>query len=63
MSKIITPEIAAEMLGVSERRVQQLIKELNIEPQRIGKTAILSDADMRLLAKRKTTPGKAKVKK
>ncbi len=60
MNKIITPEVAATMLDVSERRVQQLIKELNIEPQRIGKTAILSDADMKKLAKRKTTPGKAK---
>jgi hypothetical protein len=58
-SEIITSAVAATKLGVSERRIQQLIKELNIEPQRIGKTAILSEAQVKMIANRKTTPGPA----
>lgn len=58
---INTPEAIAERLGTSTRRVQQLIKELEIEPvQIIGKTQIISDADVKRLEKRKTQRGPAK---
>lgn len=56
--KINTPANVAEKLGTSVRRVQQLIKELGIEPvATIGKTQILSDADVKRLEKRKTQRG------
>lgn len=55
---INTPESIATRLGTSTRRVQQLIKELEIEPvQIIGKTQIISDADVKRLEKRKTQRG------
>lgn len=55
MSKPInTPNVVAGRLGLKVRRVQQLIKELGIEPEtRIGKTAILSEAQIRQISKRK----------
>lgn len=56
---INTPEVVANKLGTSVRRVQQLIKELKITPaMTIGKTQILSDADVRKLEKRKTKRGR-----
>lgn len=62
--KINTPANVAERLGTSERNVQLLIKKLGIEPERIGKTAILSEAQVKQIANRKTTPGPtAKAKK
>lgn len=57
MSKPNTPANVAERLGTSERNVQLLIKKLGIEPERIGKTAILTEAQVKLIANRKTNPG------
>jgi hypothetical protein len=58
---IATTQAIAAKLGTSTRRVQQLIKELGIEPiQTIGKSQILSDADVRRLEKRKTQRGPTK---
>lgn len=55
MSKQInTPSVVAARTGLKVRRVQQLIKELGIVPvQRIGKTAILSEADVKRIKGRK----------
>ena len=62
--KINTTEAIAERLGTSVRRVQQLIKELNIEPvQKIGRSQILSDADVQRLEKRSTQRGPKASKK
>ena len=60
MPNFNTTQNVAIKLGISIRRVQQLIKELGIEPEYIGKTQILSDADIRKLEKRKTQRGAAK---
>jgi len=52
--QINTPSVVAERTGIKVRRVQQLIKELGIVPaMRIGKTAILSEADVKRIQKRK----------
>jgi hypothetical protein len=59
--KINTPANVAARLGTSTRRVQQLIKELGIEPvERIGKVQILSNAQVRQLERRKTQRGPTK---
>lgn len=60
MEKIITTEVAADALGISVRRVRQLIKDLRIEPQMIGKAIILSPADLKKMQTRKTQRGPAK---
>lgn len=59
--KINTPANVAKRLGISVRSVQLLIKKLGIRPiEMIGKTQILSDADVRRIEKRKTQRGPAK---
>lgn len=61
---IATTAAIAAKLGTSTRRVQQLIKELEIVPiQTIGRSMILSDADVKRLEKRKTQPGPTKKRK
>ena len=61
MSKINTPANIAKKLGTSERNIQKWIVKLGIEPvERIGRTQILSERDVRRLEKRKRTPGPAK---
>ena len=64
VSSINTPANVAAKLGISTRNVQLLIKKLGIEPvEMIGKTQIISDADVKKLEKRKTTPGREKKSK
>lgn len=61
MTAINTTEVVATKLGMSVRRVQQLINELAIKPmQIIGKSKILSDADVKRLEKRNTRRGPKK---
>jgi len=56
---INTPKTVALRLGVSERRIQQLIKELGIEASvRVGKSQILSEEDIRRLEARKKSRGR-----
>ena len=43
---------AAEMLGLSQPRVVQLINEGELDAQKIGKTWILDTADVKAFAKR-----------
>lgn len=61
--KINTTETVATALGLTPQRVRQLVKELNITPTMIGKAIVLSDADVRLLEKRKTQRGPTKKEK
>jgi hypothetical protein len=57
---IATTTAIAAKLGTSTRRVQQLIKELEIVPvQTIGRSMILSDTDVKRLEKRNTQRGPA----
>lgn len=59
--QINTTEVIAAKLGTSTRRVQQLIKELEIVPvQIIGKSQILSDRDVKRLEKRNKQVGRPK---
>lgn len=58
--EIITTEAAATTLGVSVQRVRQLIKELGIEPQTIGKAIILTRADIKRMKQRDTKRGPKK---
>lgn len=61
MNNLLTTAVVAQRLGTSVRRVQQLIKELNIKPVfKIGKVQILSSEDFRKLEKRKTQRGPEK---
>lgn len=58
-----TTNAVAAKLGITPQRVRQLIKELGIEPQMVGKSMILDTADIKRLEKRKTQRGPtAKVK-
>jgi hypothetical protein len=62
--RINTPTNIAAKLGISTRNVQLLIKKLEITPiEMIGKTQIISDADVKRIEKRKTTPGREKKSK
>lgn len=61
VSELNTVENVAKKLNTSPRRVQQLINELGIESaQTIGKTQIISEADVRRLEQRKTQRGPEK---
>ena len=58
-----TTNAVAAKLGITPQRVRQLIKELGIEPQMVGKSMILDTADIKRLEKRKTQRGPTKEKK
>ena len=59
--RLNTTKTVAELLGTSERRVQQLIKEMGIVPlQVVGKSFIISDEDVARLAGRSTRRGRPK---
>jgi hypothetical protein len=60
---INTTATVAAALGLSPQRVRQAIKELNITPTMIGKAIVLSDADVKKLARRKTQRGPVKKEK
>ncbi len=55
--KINTTQAVADSLGISPRRVRKLIAEMGIPTERIGKAIVLSDAQVRMLGKRKTERG------
>lgn len=60
MMKIITSTQAAVALGVSERRIRQLVAELSLTPQRVGRLLIFTPADLRKMKARRTTRGVVK---
>lgn len=61
---IATTEAIAAKLGTSVRRVQQLIKELEIIPvQTIGRSQILSNKDVKRLEERNKQVGRPKKEK
>lgn len=56
-----TPRTVASRLGISVRRVQQIIKELGIVPdQMVSQASILSAASVKRIENRKTKRGRAK---
>lgn len=52
-----TTNAVAAKLGISPQRVRQLINELGIEAQWVGKSMILDTEDIKKLEKRKTQRG------
>jgi excisionase family DNA binding protein len=58
MGKIISSKQAAELLGTSERRVQQLAEELGVE--RFGRQFLLTEKDLKKMQARKTQRGPQK---
>jgi excisionase family DNA binding protein len=54
--KLISSAEAAERLGVHITRVQLLIREGRLPAQKIGRTYVLNEADLKLVADRK--PGR-----
>lgn len=60
---MITTATIANKLGVSQRRVQQLIKELGIKTETVGQTQILPDNTLELCKKRETKSGRKATKK
>lgn len=56
---LITAVALAEKLGVSDRRARQLLKEIT-PVRKLGAAYEITDADMKLLIKRKTQPGPIK---
>lgn len=58
MSKLLTTKEAAETLGTSERRVQQLAEELGLP--RLGRQFVITDKDVKKMAARKTQRGPQK---
>lgn len=55
---MITTAAIAIQLGVTQRRVQQLIKELGIKTETVGQTQIVPRSAMRLLINRETVSGR-----
>lgn len=55
---MITTAQLADKLGVSQRRVQQLIKELSIKTEYIGQTQVLPDNALELCKARETVAGR-----
>lgn len=47
----------AVLLNVSKRRVQQLAKELNLQPRRAGNVQVFTNAQYRKMVLRNTKPG------
>jgi excisionase family DNA binding protein len=59
MKLLTTPE-AAERLGITVARVQQLIWKGRLPAQKIGRDYVISEDDLKLVAERKPgRPGKA----
>jgi len=55
-----TTATIADKLGVSQRRVQQLIKELGIKTETVGQTQIIPQTALALMKKRETKAGRKK---
>jgi hypothetical protein len=60
-SQILTSQTIADTLGISVQRVRQLAKELNIEPQTIGKALIFTPADLKKMQGRSKKVGRPKL--
>ncbi len=56
----ITVNTIADVLGVTDRRVREIIKELKIQPKWIGRSMVFNRAQVRRMAKRNTKPGPKK---
>lgn len=61
MPNIISSKTAAEMLGTSERRVQQLAEELGLP--RLGRQFVITEKDIKKMAARKKKRGPKASKK
>lgn len=61
--KINTTESVAGALGLTVQRVRQIIKELGIEPETIGRAIVLSDAQVRQIEKYKSIAQAGRPKK
>lgn len=55
-----TTATIANKLNVSQRRVQQLVKELGIKTETVGQTQILPETALALMKKRETKAGRKK---
>jgi hypothetical protein len=58
---ILSSKQAAEMLGTSERRIQQLAEELGLP--RLGRQFVITEKDIKRMAARKTQRGPKASKK
>jgi excisionase family DNA binding protein len=59
---LITTAQAAERLGISVRRVQELINSKRLPAQQFGRTYVVNEEDLKLVENRKVgRPPKAKV--
>jgi excisionase family DNA binding protein len=58
--ELISTAKAAEVLGVSERRVRVLITEGRLPAQKVGRDYVVNADDLALVAKRPTGRPKAK---
>jgi len=59
---MITTSQIATKLGVTQRRVQQLIKELGIKTEIVGQTQIVPPNALEKMRKRETKSGRKKSK-
>jgi hypothetical protein len=57
---IPTTAFVAELLGVNESRVRQLVKELNLNPSRVRGAMIFNEKEIKVLKNRNTQRGPAK---
>ena len=51
--KIITTKVAAEMLGVTVRRVQALIKDGRLQAEKLGRDWVVKESDIESVRERK----------
>lgn len=59
--RLITTAQAAERLGISVRRVQELISSQRLPAQQFGRTYVINEEDLKLVEHRKVgRPPKAK---
>jgi excisionase family DNA binding protein len=62
--KLLSTREAADILGISVLRVQQLIWDGRLPAQRIGRTYVINEEDLKLVVNRKTgRPPKPKEEK
>lgn len=57
---LLTTNKVAELQGITPQRVVQIIKELGLEPQRIGTNFLLTTDEYRQIAQRNSTKGRPK---
>lgn len=53
----LTTRTIAALLGVTDRRVRDIAKELRLKPARVGATMLFSESDLNKMKQRNTKPG------